>query len=63
MRKAGLFHLIDRMEKVEVDNVQITSYLPSIYKKLEWLDREELIKKFVSLELNGFWITIKTPPI
>lgn len=49
-----LFHLIDRMEKVEVDNVQITSYLPSIYKKLEWLNREELIKKFVSLEFNRF---------
>ncbi len=49
-----LFHLIDRMEKVEVNNTQITSYLPSIYKKLEWLDREELIKKFVSLEFNRF---------
>jgi ATP-dependent RNA helicase DeaD len=42
------------MEKVEVNNTQITSYLPSIYKKLEWLDREELIKKFVSLEFNRF---------
>ena len=49
-----LFHLIDRMEKVEVDNTQITSFLPAIYKKLEWLDREELIKKFVSLEFNRF---------
>ena len=49
-----LFHLIDRMEKVEVDNTQINSYLPDIYKKLEWLDREELIKKFVSLEFNRF---------
>ena len=49
-----LFHLIDRMEKVEVDNTRITSYLPAIYKKLEWLDREELIKKFVSLEFNRF---------
>ncbi len=49
-----LFHLIDRMEKVEVDDTQIESYLPTIYKKLEWLDREELIKKFVSLEFNRF---------
>jgi ATP-dependent RNA helicase DeaD len=49
-----LFHLIDRMEKVEVDNTQINEYLPSIYKKLEWLDREELIKKFVSMEFNRF---------
>jgi len=49
-----LFHLIDRMEKVEVDYSQIDAYLPEIYKKLEWLDREELIKKFVSLEFNRF---------
>ncbi len=57
-----LFHLIDRMEKVEVDNVQITSYLPSIYQKLEWLDREELIKKFVSLEFNRFLDYYKDSP-
>ena len=57
-----LFHLIDRMEKVEVDNTQITSYLPSIYKKLEWLDREELIKKFVSLEFNRFLEYYKNTP-
>ena len=57
-----LFHLIDRMEKVEVDNTRITSYLPAIYKKLEWLDREELIKKFVSLEFNRFLDYYKNKP-
>lgn len=49
-----LFHLIDRMEKVEVDYSRIDPYLPDIFKKLEWLDREELIKKFVSVEFNRF---------
>ena len=49
-----LFHLIDRMEKVEVDSSQIEPFLPDIYRKLEWLEREELIKKFVSLEFNRF---------
>lgn len=49
-----LFHLIDRMEKVIVDNTLIDSFLPEIMKKLEWLDREELIKKFVSVEFNRF---------
>jgi len=49
-----LFHLIDRMEKVEVDYTQIESFLPEIYRKLEWLDREELIMKFVSVEFNRF---------
>jgi ATP-dependent RNA helicase DeaD len=57
-----LFHLIDRMEKVIVDDTQIESFLPDIYKKLEWLDREELIKKFVSLEFNRFLDYYKNAP-
>jgi ATP-dependent RNA helicase DeaD len=49
-----LFNLIDIMEKVEVNHTQIDQFLPAIYKKLEWLDREELIKHFVSVEFNRF---------
>ena len=57
-----LFHLIDRMEKVAVDDTKIDSFLPEIYKKLEWLDREELIKKFVSVEFNRFLDYYKNTP-
>ncbi len=49
-----LFHLIDKMEKVELDHSEIDTYLPVIYKKLEWLDKNEIIKRFVSLEFNRF---------
>jgi ATP-dependent RNA helicase DeaD len=49
-----LFNLIDKVEKVDVDSKSIDQYLPDIYKKLEWLDREELIKHFVSVEFNRF---------
>ncbi len=49
-----LFHLIDKMEKVEIDHSEIDPYLPVIFKKLDWLDKEELIKRFVSLEFNRF---------
>ena len=49
-----LFNLIDRMENVDVYNEQIESFLPTIYKKLEWLSREELIKRFISREFNYF---------
>ena len=48
-----LMHLIDKVQNIEANN-QIDSFLPSIYEKLEGLDREELIKKFVSLEFNSF---------
>ena len=49
-----LYNLIDKVEKVEVDETKIASFLPSIYKKLEWLEREDLIKHFVSVEFNRF---------
>ena len=49
-----LFHLIDKVEKVEVDTVQVEPFLPKIYEKLEWMDRNDLIQRFVSIEFNRF---------
>jgi len=49
-----LFNQIDRMEKVVVNHEDIDSFLPVIFRKLEYLDREEIIKRFVSLEFNSF---------
>jgi ATP-dependent RNA helicase DeaD len=49
-----LFHLIDKMENVEVDEDQIAPFMDAVNKKLEWLDKEDLIKRFVSLEFNRF---------
>ena len=60
--KKQLFHLIDKMEKVEVDHEQIEEFLPEIYKKLEWLEKEDLIKRFVSLEFNRFLDYYKNAP-
>ena len=49
-----LFYLVDRMQNVELNDTQIDSFLPDIYKKLETVPKEELIKRFVSLEFNRF---------
>jgi ATP-dependent RNA helicase DeaD len=49
-----LYHLIDRMENVNVIEDEINDFLPVIYKKLEWMTNEELIKRFVSVEFNSF---------
>jgi ATP-dependent RNA helicase DeaD len=49
-----LFNLVDKMEKVQMDNNAIDDFLPVIYKKLEWLSKEEVIKRFVSVEFNRF---------
>ncbi len=48
-----LMHLIDKVENIEVNESQITEFLPNIYEKLENFSREELIQKFVSLEFNA----------
>ena len=49
-----LFSLIDKVENVSVNEIQIAEFMPVIYKKLAWLEREELIKHFVSVEFNRF---------
>ena len=49
-----LYKLIDKIHDIEVNETDIKDYLPDIYEKLHELDREELIKKFVSIEFNQF---------
>lgn len=52
--KKQLFFMIDRMQNVEVSEEQIQPYMPQIMKQLEYLTKEELLKRFVSLEFNRF---------
>ncbi|MDG2313977.1 MAG: DEAD/DEAH box helicase [Flavobacteriaceae bacterium] len=54
-----LYSLIDKIVKVEVDDSQIEPFLPAIYEKLEALNREDLIKHFVSAEFNRFLMYYK----
>jgi ATP-dependent RNA helicase DeaD len=57
-----LYNLVEKMEKVEVNEAEIESFLEVVYKKLEWLSREELIKRFVSAEFNRFLDYYKNAP-
>ncbi|KAA6318329.1 DEAD-box ATP-dependent RNA helicase CshA, partial [termite gut metagenome] len=47
-----LLKVIDDIEKVKVNEGEIIDYMPAIYRKLEWLDKEDIIKRMVSLEFN-----------
>jgi len=60
--KKQLFNLIDKVEKVEMNEEQIEEFLPEILKKLDWLSREDLIKHFVSVEFNRFSSYYKNAP-
>ena len=52
--KKQLFFMIDRMQNVEVNEEQIEPYMEQIMKQLEYLDKTEILKRFVSLEFNRF---------
>lgn len=49
-----LLKVIDDVEKVKVNEEEIEDFLPNIYRKWEWLSKEDLIKRMVSLEFNRF---------
>lgn len=47
-----LFNFVDQIEKVKVNEEEIERLLPSIFKRLDWLQKEDIIKRVVSLEFN-----------
>ena len=49
-----ILKVIDNIEKVKVDEEEIEHFLPEIYRKLDWLTKEDVIKRMVSLEFNSF---------
>ena len=49
-----LYHAIDRLERIEVDENQIAPFLPEVYRKLDWLTKEDLIKRVVGSAFGRF---------
>jgi ATP-dependent RNA helicase DeaD len=49
-----LFHIIRNIHEQEVNNEAIEQYMPAIYEELKDLSKEELIKRFASVEFNRF---------
>jgi ATP-dependent RNA helicase DeaD len=52
--EAQLMSLMKRIQKVEIDREEISKYLPAIQDELKDIDKDELIKRIVSLEFNRF---------
>ena len=46
--------MIERIQNVKVNERQIQPFLQEILKELELLDREQLIKHFISTEFNRY---------
>lgn len=49
-----LFRHIDNLENVDIMRDDIDDYLPIVFRKLNWLSREELITRIVALNFNRF---------
>ena len=58
-----LYHLADRLERVEVNEDEIAKYLPGISRKLEWLSEEDLLKRVISLEFKRLLEYYKDAPV
>ncbi len=50
-----LFNFVDKVEKVKVNDDEISKMLPAALRKLDWLEKEDIVKRVLSLELNR-WI-------
>ena len=49
-----LYKVIDELEKVKVNEEEIAAFMPAVYRKLDWLSKEDLIRRMVSREFNRF---------
>ncbi len=60
--KKQLVNLVDTVTKIEVNHAQIDPMYEELAEKFESFDREELIKRFVSVEFNRFLDYYKDAP-
>jgi len=57
-----LYKVIDDIEKVEVNEDEIAPFLPEIFRKFDLMEKEDVIKRMVSMEFNTFLNYYKNAP-
>ena len=57
-----LFHLVKKLHDIEVNEDAIVDYMPKINEELKELSKEDIIKRFVSVEFNRFAEYYKKAP-
>ena len=60
--EAQLLNIIHNIHTAEVHDNAIEPYLPQIYAELNELSKEDLIKRFASVEFNRFLVYYKNAP-
>lgn len=49
-----LLKVIDDLEHTQVDEEQIAKFLPEVFRKFDWLDKEDIVKRVVMREFGHF---------
>ena len=49
-----LYHVIDDIERVEVDEEEIAPFMDEVQKRWAWLDKDDLIRRVLSREFGRF---------
>jgi ATP-dependent RNA helicase DeaD len=49
-----VIHIVKRIREVQMNEEEISGFLPSVFEELKDLSKEEIIKRFTSLEFNHF---------
>ena len=57
-----LYKVMDELERIEVNDTEIAPFMPEIFRKLDWLTKEDLIKRIVSREFGHFLRYYAMPP-
>jgi ATP-dependent RNA helicase DeaD len=52
--QAKLLALVHKVKQVEVNEEELDSFLPEVYHELKDLSKEDIIKRFASIEFNRF---------
>ena len=49
-----LYKVIDDLERIQVNEEQIEGFLPEIFRRLDWMDKNDIIKRIVTREFGRF---------
>lgn len=49
-----LYNVIDKLERTEVDEQQIASFMPEVMRKLDWMDKDDIVKRIVASAFGRF---------
>lgn len=49
-----LYKVIDDLERIEVDESQIADFMPEIFRRLDWMDKDDIVKRIVTREFGRF---------